>query len=293
MQRLAQIQENYDRQLDNLDNYVEKFARIDLSELQKEEQEIIELVQQGDFDAAIARYESLDLKEKYRKGLSQIKEESEAIEKLRDKREEDIKANGEILSSIMRQVETLELANGKENVTKAIDLLRSVADMDSTNVAVLLETGDYIKNYLADYSTAMSYYQKALTSTLKRNGASHPLTGKAYTCIGEMYIVQKDYTSALGYFEKALAILQIGEETESNELANLYNDLGVVSRATGKHREAMDFYNRAISIWKTTKGEENLFIAVTYHNIGAIYLGLGEFSNALDYYLKAVSICEK
>jgi len=291
--RLAEIQETYDRQLDNLDNYVDKFARIDLSELQKEEQEIIELVQQGEFDEAIARYEALNLKEKYRKGLTQVKEESDAIEKLQNKREADIKSNAELLSSIMRQVETLELANGKENIDKAIDLLRSVAEMDSTNVEILLETGDYIKNYLADYPSAMSYYQKALNSTLEKNGEAHPLTCKTYTCIGEVYIFSKEYATAMEYFNKALEQWKIINDPEHPNLAQLYNDLGVVNRAFGKYDDALEYYNKALAIWEDSMGKENIYVATVIHNIGAIYQGLENYNTALDYYTKAASMCEK
>ena len=36
----------YDTQLDNLDNYVDRFARIDLAELDENERAIIELVKE-------------------------------------------------------------------------------------------------------------------------------------------------------------------------------------------------------------------------------------------------------
>lgn len=42
--KLYEIREEYERQLDNLENYIDRFSRIDLSELSVIEQEIIELV---------------------------------------------------------------------------------------------------------------------------------------------------------------------------------------------------------------------------------------------------------
>lgn len=58
---LQEIQSLYDKQLENLDNYVDRFARIDLSEISSKEQEIIELVQQGNIDEAIRSYDDLNI----------------------------------------------------------------------------------------------------------------------------------------------------------------------------------------------------------------------------------------
>ncbi len=69
---LQKTEDFYAQQLENLDLYVEKFAHFDLSELSKEEQEIIELVQKGELDAAIARYEQMDLLGKYQQASQQI-----------------------------------------------------------------------------------------------------------------------------------------------------------------------------------------------------------------------------
>ena len=64
-QQLQEAQDRYDEQLERLDLYVERFAHIDLSELNEAEAEIVELVQQGQIDAAIERYEQMDLLSKY------------------------------------------------------------------------------------------------------------------------------------------------------------------------------------------------------------------------------------
>ncbi len=59
-QRLKLI-EDYEKQLDNLETYVDRFSRIDLSEINAEEQDIIELVKAGKMEEAISRYAQLNL----------------------------------------------------------------------------------------------------------------------------------------------------------------------------------------------------------------------------------------
>ncbi len=68
-QRLSSLEDNYEMQLQNLDNYVDKFARIDLSELDEFEKEIMTLVKEGRFEEAIAKYEAQDLTTKLQEGV--------------------------------------------------------------------------------------------------------------------------------------------------------------------------------------------------------------------------------
>lgn len=70
--QLAALEKDYNDQLDNLDNYIDRFARIDLSEISEEEQLIIDLVQQGNIDEAIQKYEELDLLSKYQKQSEEL-----------------------------------------------------------------------------------------------------------------------------------------------------------------------------------------------------------------------------
>lgn len=80
--KLAELRLSYEKQLENLDVYVEKFARYDLSELDSTEQAIIELVQQGEIELAIKKYEEMGLLEKFNKSSKEIRETHEAQLKL-------------------------------------------------------------------------------------------------------------------------------------------------------------------------------------------------------------------
>lgn len=69
--KLAELRLSYEKQLENLDAYVEKFARYDLSELDSTEQAIIELVQNGEIELAIKKYEDMNLLEKFIKSSNE------------------------------------------------------------------------------------------------------------------------------------------------------------------------------------------------------------------------------
>lgn len=62
---IARIEEEYELRLMNIDEYIERFSRIDLSELSVEEAKAIELFRNGDIEGAIQAYEDMKLEEKY------------------------------------------------------------------------------------------------------------------------------------------------------------------------------------------------------------------------------------
>lgn len=71
---LLALQDRFDQQLEDLESYVDHFARIDLSALSQEEQAIIALVEEGKIEEAIARYEQMDLLSKYRAQSDELRE---------------------------------------------------------------------------------------------------------------------------------------------------------------------------------------------------------------------------
>lgn len=87
-QKLQQLEDDYAQQLEDLEKYVDAFARIDLSEISEQEQKIIDLVQEGKIDEAIKRYEELDLLSKYQQQSKEIKNISDAEDSLKMIRDE-------------------------------------------------------------------------------------------------------------------------------------------------------------------------------------------------------------
>lgn len=79
---LNKLRDLYEVQLDNIHNYVDKFARIDLSELSEKEAEIIQMVECGNLDEAIAAYEAMNLEENYAKIAQQHRIVSKTVDSL-------------------------------------------------------------------------------------------------------------------------------------------------------------------------------------------------------------------
>ena len=69
--QLDALEEKYEAQMQTLDTYVDKFARIDLSELDEAEAQIVALVQEGKIDEAIACYDAQNLTQRLQQGVQE------------------------------------------------------------------------------------------------------------------------------------------------------------------------------------------------------------------------------
>lgn len=212
--QLSELYELHEKQLDNLMNYVDRFSRIDLSELSAEEQKIIDLVQQGKIDEAIANYDSQNYVAKFSTQVKEFDKANEAIARLEKIKAEKDEALTSLLGSINRQIETLKLAGGKENFDKILTLYGQV-----------VETGYFEPEFLSAYLTELTqqgFFDKALELGTKfvANENIAPLAKhKIWTKIGNVQKLIGNYDGSLKSYEAAYEILSQVAPSES-EYAN-------------------------------------------------------------------------
>lgn len=210
-QQLAELENNYYEQLDNLENYVDRFARIDLSELSAQEQQLIELVQEGKIDEAIQLYESADYLSQYNAQVKDIQEINHAQAALAKVEAEKLEARDKVQAAITRQVQTYQLAGGRENFNKISALLKGVADADTTNIIALR---DYCKhcltqNIIGEGEKYMNIYLRQCKDDKEK---------QAYACLdmGRLLSLKYELGLAIQYEEKALALARecVSEDKE-------------------------------------------------------------------------------
>ena len=167
------------------------------------------------------------------------------------------------------------------------------AQVDTTNLKWQIEAGQFIREYLADYPHAMSYFQRTLRQSIERDGAESEWAAQAYHDMGSVYDIQGDYPKALEYFNQALDIRKKVLGEEHPEVAQSYNNIGVVYSKQGKYANAMECFNKALSIREKASGPEDSKVAASCHNIGSVSSRLGDFPKALEYLNRALTIREK
>ena len=278
----------YEKQLDNLDNFIDRISRIDLSEISTTEQQIIDLVQKGEIDEAIRLYDDLKIPEKL---AEQIKNQNKALD-AKAKLDEYVKSNKNTIDSLYamadRQIDMLKYQGRPENIGKIISIYNDIVNIDSTNINWNLKAGLYVAEYTADYELARSYYKRALDQALIQYGESHYVVAMAYNNIASTFHFQGNLREALRNYETAFNMrLEIFGPSHP-EVASSYNNIGMVLSDLRDPKSALEVYNTALDIRLKYYDASHPLIAQSYTNIATAYHYQGDFKNALKYGLIAL-----
>ncbi|MBQ0057046.1 MAG: hypothetical protein KBT20_05245 [Bacteroidales bacterium] len=157
-QKLRELQNRFDEQIENLDTYIDHFARIDLETISKKEQKIIEMVQAGRIDEAIAAYEALDLEDKYATAVEKIQVANEGIKKLQKVIEKSENERLDIYRQVKNKNNLLIMLGGEENFARVKNNLIACADQDTTMLEVVAGCAQFLFDQ-RDYKLAEKYYE--------------------------------------------------------------------------------------------------------------------------------------
>lgn len=328
---LRATEEFYEKQLDNLQNYVDRFARIDLSELSDDERSIIKLVQEGKMEEAIEKYERLNIVDKLIDNIARRKQVNSSIGKLTKLEKSLAKSEANLYDMAERQIQTLLSAGGKDNNKKILEICTRIAEADSTNTTWLMKTGRFIKENLANYKLSSEYFQKVIQAesidslqkasalfelgdiAIKRSSLSeaaellsHALgiqetygnelaKDRALTInsIGLLYYAKGEYKKAIDNFQKALAIWHSTLPVTHRHIASCYNQLGMALLSTTRYEEALICFNKALDIYEELNLADSPHVAIVVNNIGSLHRAKGEFALAKEQYQKALEMTVK
>lgn len=210
-QKMLDLENQYQQQLEDLETYVDQFARIDLSELNSQQQELINLVRDGKIDEAVKKYESADYQAQYRKQCEEIAKIDHAQAQLAVVEAKKRSDREKVFQAIHRQIATYRLAGGRENFQKVTNLLKSVADADTTNLEAVWNYALHAQNQNL-YTDCEMYFNIYI-----RGCQNQPtLQANAYFKLGQGYMLKHDPGKAEEACLKSLSILQpiVNQEPE-------------------------------------------------------------------------------
>ncbi len=202
-EKLEQLQDEFDMRMEEARPYIERFARIDLSELNNQEREIIKLIRKGNIDEGIELYKKLNLEE--------------AFEKNRNlKRELDISKDS-ILSMIDRKNEALMMQGGIDNLKMVEESYKKVADADTTYLYGLSAYASFLS--LRHRAEESLKYRHMMISCGKRE--HHKWLSSIYGEVGATYRELGNIEKAKDYYNLSL---EANEKYNKNDtIQYLYN----------------------------------------------------------------------
>lgn len=283
---LKKLNDDYDRQLDNLDNYIDHFARIDLSELSSTEAEIIELVQRGEIEKAIHLYEQQNLEEKYKHQVIVSQKAKAAIDTLTLIRQQSSVSRDSIFISIKRKNEMLRLAGGKDNYNKIGQSLKEIAMADTTYYDAVYEYALFCLDTNV-YDDAEHYLKMCLGLTTDSVTLSD-----IYNRLGSICEQTNRTEASKAYFLSAMDLLK--ESDGKAKIGTLNNNLGVLFMHLRQFDDASSYFHKAITIREElldTLNTESIYeLTCSYNNLGQLQMNLNSYEVSEHLYIKALAL---
>ena len=287
-ERMNALEEAYEDKLTKLETYIDKFARIDLSDLDQDEQQIIDLVQAGNFDEALDLYDKQNLADRLRQSREDQQKLVAMRDQLSDAAQKKAMENERLRQSIDRQITLLMMAGGEENLMKVHNLYHQVYLSDTTHVMSRVEYAtslvqhnmtqeaiNLMKSGIASTTDSLSLgvmynelfycqyeisqFKEALSSIRKADKILQPLWDKHP-------IVRSRYMPSVFYFY--LAVQDLADEKEIESIVNRCGsqwepdtlNVGSVDKYCLLLKKLSEYYmlvaNHEKSIWAAQEGLE-------------------------------------
>ena len=292
---LYELKVEYQTKLDDLESYVDRFARIDLSELDEAEREIIRLVQAGDMEGAIARYEAQDLVGKYRAETEDIREIETARKSLDEAERAKMEGRDSLFAAVRRQFETYVLAGGEENYEKAGNLLREVALADTTNLAAVYDFANFSADQNA-YEEAERFYMLLLRAYQPRADEADEnivIRGKIKTNLGILYGDMLEYARSEQYYLSAIEdFSRLPEAIALNYIVHVKSLLAVHYNEISDFSNSLEYFTEAIETQRSMvdyDDDESILLLINlYNNYGNLCSDIDRFEETGRAYEQAV-----
>ncbi len=293
-QKLDELESSYQTQLSNLDNYIDQFARIDMSMVSEEEQRILDMVQDGRVDEAVKAYDDMDVMGK----LRQVREEKRVLSEAKAKIEEEEARQDQVIEDLKElldnQIATLKLAGGKDNYDKIARILKENALADTTDIDAVWDYADFAYDQ-NDFKDAERFYLICLSGSkddLYQQADFQNNLGLVYSELNdyakaEEYLLEalENYTQLFAqdsdYYRDDLAMIQ-------DCLGSLYNDLHDNAKAEEYKLKALENYTQLLA-QNSDYSRDDLVRA--QNKLGRLYDTEYDEEKALEYYLKALENC--
>ena len=288
--QLFELRENYENQLDNLENYVDRFSRIDLSELSAVEQEIIALVQDGNVEEAIRKYDDLKIIDKIKRYINNRGIIRDAQSKLKDIEISQTESIEALYAMADRQIETMALQGGLENFQKIASIYEEIANVDSTKFDWLIKTGNFIRDNIVDFSRAMKYYKLALNIAKVDSVSNFSDIMLVYKEIGSTWFMMEEMDEMKKCFLDFLNLSKKVKKENSPDIASAYTLLAIAYLYDDDYPHAEILFSNAMDIYRFLDWNPCRELAGCYVGKGRLYESLGKYEVAIENFNKALDI---
>lgn len=141
--QIAALCDYYDQKLDNLDTYIDRFARIDMSEVTREERRIVELVRKGMIQEGIDEYNALKLDEELIKNYQEYQKAEAAIKSLTKVSQKKHAYEEDLLASLNNKFNLMMMQGSRQAIDNILNEYEKIAEKCPHSANILRSLVDF------------------------------------------------------------------------------------------------------------------------------------------------------
>ncbi len=286
-EELEKLSDWYDAKLDNLDNYIDRFARIDLAELDENERAIIELVKEGKLEEAMARYDEWGLIEIIESELSDLSQIRNAVDDLNTLMAEKEASLKEQWSKFQRELDFRILTGGRKGYDMVSEMLmRAAKAADPNNPYILyhcIAYSGYINNIALQKSISELCDIEKIADTDYRI-----LLSQSYS---NSLVITGEYEKAIPYAEYVVAAAEQKGNVELkcrglSHLMSIYE----FTMQLDKQNEVFNELVRCCNDDSVYESLSEYYRSALNQDIASHYDRMGDFLNANKYLIRSYDL---
>jgi tetratricopeptide (TPR) repeat protein len=176
---------------------------------------------------------------------------------------------------------------------RSLAIREKVLGQEHPDVASSLNNLAVLYKEMGNYQKAEPLYQRSLAIREKVLGKEHPSVATGLNNLAVLYQAQGNYSQAEPLFQRSLAIYQKVLGAEHPNVANSLNNLAALYRAQGNYSQAEPLFQRSLAIWEKVLGAEHPNVATSLNNLADLYWVQGNYSQAEPLLQRSLAIREK
>ncbi|MCW6036772.1 tetratricopeptide repeat protein [Spirulina subsalsa FACHB-351] len=249
-----------------------EIAQTPLEEAEQLNQQVIQLYQAGNYEAAIP-----------------------LMERVLTLRQQVLGTQHPDVANSLNNLAFLYEAQGRYSEAEplylqALESRKRLWGTEHPDVATSLNNLAGLYSSQGRYSEAESLYLQALEIRKHLLGEEHPTVATSLNNLAFLYTSQGRYSEAEPLYLQALELYKrlLGEEHP--ELAATLNNLAFLYSSQGRYAEAEPLYLQALELYKLLFGAEDPNLADSLNNLAGLYLSQGRYLEAEPLYLQALGM---
>lgn len=160
-------------------------------------------------------------------------------------------------------------------------------ETDTTNTQWMLDVGEFLFEYMSDFTTAKGYFEKAKKEAAKQGDAYHE--AEACNDLSVLCYILGNRNEALAYIEQSLELIKRAENADSAAVANYYGNIGsVYGQLFANHEKNKEYSQQSLDMYLKLSDAKDKDVVLAYNNVGMASMGLGRMKESEEAWLKGL-----